>query len=257
MTSLHTINNALLNLWKSPSAKHQSLAPIQYPDAPDHPVVFVGLNPSSSAQGWHSLSKHMPSKPTLPSLVAWPNNNFQQADVVAWEKVALTHYPYFKPHRDLASIAGKNWIHLDLFSIRETSQAKLVPQVISSLRPITLNKFGLDQLDIFDQAICLVRPAAVIVVNALASRIYADRRGLGYDSKCCCHTDKCGEEGHEFPVFLSGMLTGQRALDIYSRERLFCHVARCFNRSQYFHNWRATLSKNAEAGELDDDNCRS
>ncbi|BDI07462.1 hypothetical protein [Sphaerotilus microaerophilus] len=257
MTSMMPINNDLLNLWKSPLANGQTLAPIQYPDVLDDPIVFVGMNPSFSVAGWKSLQQHNSSGLPNPATVfQWPNPVFNQQHAITWEQIALQNYAYFKWHRQLACIVGNPWYHLDLFAVRETNQTALTLQVLKSLRPLSVNPFGTAQLDIFDQAIDLIRPKAVVVANALASRIYLDRRTPGRQSGCCCHIDST-TQGYQFPVFFSGMLTGQRALDIFSRERLFCQVSKHLERSKAFEDWCAGTLPDCREIDFDRDLCGS
>jgi hypothetical protein len=148
MTNMKPINDCLLALWGNSLASGQTLAPIQYPDAPDDPIVFVGMNPSFSVAGWKSLQQHNSSGLPDPATVfQWQNAAaFNQQDAIAWEKIALQHYAYFKLHRQLACIVGHPWCHLDLFAVRETNQTALTLQVLKSLRPLSVNPFGTAQL---------------------------------------------------------------------------------------------------------------
>ncbi len=255
MTSMMPINNDLLNLWKSPLANGQTLAPIQYPDAPANPIVFVGINPSFSAKGWAALAKYNTSGlPPPENVFLWPQLHFNQQHAIAWEIIALKHYRYFNKFRGLARVVGKPWFHLDLFATRVTVQKSLLAQLQLKLNPLSLNSFGSAQLDLFDKALEIVRPCAVIVANSAAAQIYIQRRNPKFDANFCCYVDAVGtaEQRTEFPMFPSGMWSGG-ALDIYSIERIFCQVAKHFGRSQQFGKWRsAPMTLELEENSIND-----
>lgn len=93
---------------------------------------------------------------------------------------------------------------------------------------LELTEFGNEQFKRFEQMLALAKPKAVVVINALASRLYKKRRPLQFDSARGHYLDNIGERG--VPVFLSGMLTGGRALDVFSRERLYWHIAQALGK---------------------------
>ena len=137
---------------------------------------------------------------------------------------------------------------------RVTVQKSLLAQLQLKLNPLSLNSFGSAQLDLFDKALEIVRPCAVIVANSAAAQIYIQRRNPKFDANFCCYVDAVGtaEQRTEFPMFPSGMWSGG-ALDIYSIERIFCQVAKHFGRSQQFGKWRsAPMTLELEENSIND-----
>jgi hypothetical protein len=87
-----------------------------------------------------------------------------------------------------------------------------------------LNQFGLDQLPIFRDALKAIVPRAIVVTNAFGSEIvrkhFAD--DLVWDEERGHHWFSGGDK--KVPIFFSSMLSGQRALDRWSYERLVWHI---------------------------------
>lgn len=200
------------------------------------PLVFVGMNPSISLTGWASIIKKSPGVCGVPTVFnphyffAWPRpSNFCWNTAIRLEKAARQHYSFFETHRTLSKIMNREWDHLDLFAYRDTQQKNILSLVIDKSTTNGLTSFGESQFELFEELLFLVQPAAVIVVNALASRIYKQIRNPNFDAKFGCYLDQLTPGSCEFPVFFSGMLTGSRALDIFSRERLFWQVENVLN----------------------------
>ena len=143
--------------------------------------------------------------------------------------------PYFEKFKDIASYCKTDWTHLDLFFIRESKQ-KLIDNLTFDNIPF-LSK----QLDISFEIIENAQPKLIVVSNALASEFFGkikkrhyafDKIWKGYDlffedNECFKKTfdDSIGTYkiqigGKSVPILFSSMLSGQRALDIGSYERL-------------------------------------
>ena len=120
----------------------------------------------------------------------------------------------------MASFLGyKNWDHIDLFQFRETSQKRGLDLLARN------DRFRSDQLDMFERVLKIASPKLIVVANAKASKILKGRWQVGaVDAASGCHFHTVSNR--PVPVFFSGMLTGRRALDVHSRERLFWHVRR-------------------------------
>lgn len=113
----------------------------------------------------------------------------------------------------------------DLFYIRETSQEKL-KQVIFS-KDGKLSVFAQEQLKITKDILEEIQPKVIVIVNALASRIFKGEEfktpfTAQFNEQFGCYSTEIG--GRTIPVFLSSMLSGQRALDRFSKERLRWHL---------------------------------
>jgi hypothetical protein len=143
----------------------------------------------------------------------------------------LQTHPYFKKFPDVAKKAGLAWSHFDLLGIRETKQEN-----ISNLLTIANGPtFVAEHLQISKEIIIAAKPKIIVVSNALA------RDFMGYDNNPKEEKRVCMDFDFKFdddigtyritnngldgtPVFFSSMLTGQRALDKGSLERLIWHI---------------------------------
>lgn len=163
-------------------------------------ILFIGINPSSSAEQ-----------------IALDSYELQQNE---------NNHPYFKRFEDISKYCKTPWTHLDLLYFRETNQNT----INTILRQKNGAEYLWEQLQISDLLIRESEPKILIVSNALA------RTFLGFD--------KQGENNlwlnynftfdyeigtyrwNDIPVFFSSMLTGQRALDNGSYERLKWQIRR-------------------------------
>jgi hypothetical protein len=144
----------------------------------------------------------------------------------------LDDIPYFNKMKEIAQYCESDWTHLDLFFIRETSQ-----KIIESLTYSNV-EFLNAQLDITFKIIERANPKLILVANAFASEFFgklkAKHYGLqkiwrGFDlifeGNNSTFNSKIGTyeieiNNKKIPLIFSGMLSGQRALDIGSFERL-------------------------------------
>ena len=197
------------------------LWPMQYPSLTQKPLLFIGFNPSLSSY------KHATLKLSDFGDLGEPK---RIGDVIDRETTMLglngkeKMSKYFLP---LGKVAGDDqWLHIDLFAVRHTNQQKLRKGLEIQLDPnLELSDFGDRQMIECVKLADAINPDVVVVVNALASYILLARLE---NSLCWCQ--KIGTYvRNKQPWFFSGMLSGQRALDTHSRERLKWHVQRCRN----------------------------
>ena len=172
-----------------------------------HPgaVLFVGINPSYSEA---------------------------DKDLIYYDGTAGTH-PYFKRFRELAERAQTPWSHLDMLFVRETEQ-KAIDKLLQQDRGVD---FVWPQLQLAQRLLDAAQPAAIVVCNTKARQFLGLDKGddgtnawldlaaraegrLAWDE--ALGTYRYGR----IPTFFSGMLTGQRALDKGSFERLGWHLRR-------------------------------
>lgn len=233
MRTIDEINAELRSVWgRFFPGLGETYSPMLYQAPHPDALVFVGMNPSLSSIGWESILR----RSTVPGLdphafFQWPSpQDFNVELAHTLEALAREHYPFFAPHRALADALQIEWNHFDLFAYRETAQRKMSMLALSNSNDIELTEFGCALFKLFEELLCLSQPAAVIVVNSLASQIYLKRRAPSFNSLLGYHQDSFSN-GHQFPVFFSGMLTGARALDRFSKDRLFWQVANALGKS--------------------------
>lgn len=233
MRTVDDINADLAALWKEFFPESGKVyAPMQYKAPKVGSLVFVGMNPSFSSKGWKSLVRRSTTPELDPhAFFQWPSpQDFDVGLAHKLEALAHEHYPFFAPHRALAQALNTTWEHFDIFAYRETEQAKMRTLAMVDGGEIELTEFGKNQFKLFEELLALAQPSAVLVVNALASQIYLKMRQPTFDSSVGFHKDS----HPSVPVFFSGMLTGARALDRFSKDRLFWQVARALGKT-----WRA------------------
>jgi hypothetical protein len=167
-------------------------------------IIFIGLNPSfrngdSSGSFFYKLDR------------------------------STTNDIYFKPFREIAERCNVDWEHLDVLFIRETSQ-KIIEQYEGQYA-----SFYYEQIMIAKEILELAEPKAIVVCNTVARRYMGKEHKNGAQVWMGYNFGAMQEDGtyriqnpdsklQGVPAFFSGMLSGQRALDIGSRERLVWHI---------------------------------
>jgi hypothetical protein len=164
----------------------------------DGGILFIGLNPSEDkSDKGERLFRY--------SLNQEKNN-----------------HQYFNKFESVGKAVGLHWDHLDVLMIRKTKQ--------SGIQNILLldsgREFIWDQLQIFKVLFEKTNPQVIVVCNTLAAVFLGAREEfgswLGYSFEW--NEDLGTYTYKDIPVFFSGMLSGQRALDLGSLKRLEWHI---------------------------------
>ena len=182
-------------------------------------ILFIGMNPS------------FPKGASLPldeTEIGFYDVNFNST------KIDL---PYFEKMKEIANYCRFNASHIDLLFLRETNQ-----KIIEKLSYTSI-EFLKEQLFISWEIITEAMPKVIVVSNALASEFFGkkkeskhkllDKIWLGNDfyfvnniwNKEPNFNNQIGTyeieiKNKKTPILFCGMLSGQRALDIGSFERL-------------------------------------
>lgn len=161
-------------------------------------IMFVGLNPSY-------------------------NGNTGERGNIFYDPTFVTTYPYFREFVNISKEIGIPWSHLDLTFVRKTEQ-KFIKDVMSN-KEHSFFQFLQEQYAIAKEIIVESRSAAIVVCNALASDWIRNDQSFNkfFDEKLGTYRISGGVLDGT-PLFYSGMLTGQHALDRGSRERLVWHI---------------------------------
>ena len=167
-------------------------------------VLFIGLNPSFNKNAKKEIS-------------LYSNKN------------SVKLHPYFKK---IASLELENSAHLDLLYFRET-KAKKIHELLKTELGI---HFIWEQLQLTKGIIEELKPNILVVANTTArlflgkekNEIKNEKIWLNYDFKFDeeIGTDRIITDGKlkNTPVFFTSMLSGQRAMDNGSFERLKWHI---------------------------------
>ncbi len=208
------VEEKLNQLWRHYKDKYFCELPPLYPkEIKKNAIVFIGINPSISEND----RKEMLDK---------------KNDVDHFYDLHGGHnqHKYFKKFIDISKQTGLNWTHLDILYIRETQQAK-VGELMNSEEGLDfiyqqsqITKGIIDKLISQDQKIIFV------VNNTLAKKLMG--KDMSADGKSNIWMGYNFEKNEEYgtptldgnPFFFTSMLTGQRALDLGSYERLIWHI---------------------------------
>lgn len=226
---MNPINKKIIKLWNRYFPDSSTVyAPLFYNKFKTNGLVFVGINPSFSEHAHKyifkesELGKHNSSEFfTWKSISSHPE--YMKLCLEA-ERLAYEKHPYFKPFRNIAEELDVPHEHLDLFLYKLTSQEQFKKLIYDKGE---LNQFALDQLNIFYEALTATKPKVIVIANAHGSEIVHNRFSdlLKYDKKKGFHYFTLGDN-KKVPIFFSSMLSGQRSLDIWSRQRLQWHIGK-------------------------------
>lgn len=229
---MNNLNNRILEVWKNNLLQTENTyIPLFYREIHKHSLLFVGLNPSFNPLKWQNYLTSMPDSGIVVEefFKFDPNKRVEIEKVLDIEEAILDKHTYFKRIEEISEeifekyAKNKRWAHLDLFFFRLTKQ-ELLKSIIYTDKQ--LNKFANDQLEISLELIQESEPAIIIVINALACKIIRERWGSQIIYNDERGYDEITLRGKVVPIFFSGMLSGQRALDNETFKRLKWHIGK-------------------------------
>ncbi len=187
-------------------------------DETDCDLLFIGINPSYKGHDQDENRFYNREQ-------ALQHNYFEPFQTIS-DKLKSTYFLDLK------------WTHLDCLVFRETNQ-KFIKKFLFKKDL----KFITDQLTVARERIEHIKPKVIVVSNTMARKLMGNDRfthndeihniwmGLEFEfcpilgtHKIINHSTLSGT-----PVFFTSMLSGQRALDNGSKERLIWHVAKVLN----------------------------
>ena len=175
-------------------------------------ILFIGINPSYDDKRQNDVYKTF-------SKIRQEGNEYSR---------------YFKPFEKISKSVNAKWSHLDILYFQETSQ-KYIDKL---LKTEIGKKFITSQLEITKEILENSYPKCIIVCNTKAREFLGKTKNTNkwmnfnfqFDNNL--GTYKIQDKNSNLlntPVFFSSMLSGTRALDIGSRERLTCQIQRVLN----------------------------
>ena len=212
--SVEKYNNFIRDLWRTDfkkaicSSKNSYVKfsqPCFHVNQKESPVWFIGMNPS------------LPKSPKK-FIVEETNLTDSLVEILKQEQTIMhLDYQYFKKGKDffkddLGISELLNPIFHDLYPIRHTKQnefEKFLDQNNSFCR-------SLDEATL--KLITEIMPNLIIIANAGASRRIQKLFNANIDKNSTSYTFE--SNGKKTDMIFSSMLSGQRALDTYSRSRL-------------------------------------
>lgn len=216
-------NVQILKIWDNHFEQSTNvLAPLLYGDFNTNCILFIGLNPSFSLNGFKKITRGTEFEGIdVKSYFSFANVRKHMNEIIKIEQLARQKYPYFNQIKAISAFLDLPWEHLDLCQERLTNQSKFVRKY---LKRGELSPLANDQFKLAWNTISVLKPCIIVVINARASQIIRDKskKELQYHQSQGFHTIELGDR--TVPIFFSGMLSGQRALDIGSYERLKWHM---------------------------------
>lgn len=223
--STEKINEKIIALWKEEYSKDKTVrVPMFYGEINKQAILFVGLNPSFNEKG---LKEILSRSPHSGIDYKWKNyDNAKLRGYIEIEVEAKKSYGYYSKCREIADENEMQWEHVDLFFNRETNQ-KIIKRKLYPNGKLT--SFAKRQLDLSFSLIQMTDPKVIVVINALASDIIRSvyNEIIHFNEKLGFHFINMNKR--EIPIFFSGMLSGQHALDKGSFERLKWHIKQALN----------------------------
>jgi len=227
MTIVNWYNNEVIKIWKSFYHKNNlQYVPYVLPDFKTNiEILFVGFNPSYDEK-WHARE--------FKKFDELKNSNFNSKNLYDWqgdlkeeqlntlkihEKLSRVNHNYFRQFDNLSS--NHSWDHIDLFLLRDTVQANAIKIIMKDKSEDELNEFGIIQIDLFKNLLLKVKPKLIVLCNAKVSHIISK---YFFPSKTKTTSIDVWKENMK--IIYASMLTGQRSMDIYSRERLREQIAK-------------------------------
>lgn len=253
--TINEYNEQLLSLWTLYQQKGElpkgALYPIQYDEKEriDQKLLVIGCNPSFSGdKAFKSilayerldvlsqkkgLTIHVKTKDEkidqMESLFSW--NTESDPELVSAMKFLVSDarrhdagLDYYTKFREIAKYVGfgiNDLVHIDIFGWHRTKQKE-----VKNLATKTHVKFFNNQFKLFCELLNSATGVKVVLFNnAFASSYFAENcRNFGIT----LDDSQFDQKGYDMimtprlsaPIFFSGMLSGQRALDIGSLRRL-------------------------------------
>jgi hypothetical protein len=203
-TKVH-LTAALKNIWINDLYKDFC---IYKPVAPENilknKLLFIGINPSRS------------KKEEL------PKTSIERCAVSFYPQRQTAHHKYFKKFAIISEKTNIEWTHFDLLFAQETQQS-IIKNIL--VKQSNGKEFIKEQLKVSRELFDLCEPKVIVVNNTLARDLMWGEMNMNFvfDEKIGTHL------WGKTPVFFTSMLTGQRALDNGSFERLVWHIKRAIN----------------------------
>ena len=196
----------LEKLWKEyKGQEYAQYTPHALSEIPESGLLFIGINPSLT-RNKEELKKLIGTK---------PNFGIQENK----------EHKYFKKFIEISEATQLPWGHIDIFYVRETSQNSVQDLLKCEISRDFLNQQWMLTKSILDALLKGSEKRIVVVSNAFArdiimSNVHGLSEGytLEFDEKIGTYTYK------NTIFFFTSMLTGQRALDKGSFERLIWHI---------------------------------
>lgn len=213
MKTKEIIENQINEIWNDYSfLPFCRYSPLAVSEIPETGIIFIGLNPSLDEKNKIELESN-------------PDKSLKYYDLDGEHK-------YFKKFPVIADCVNLPWGHLDLLYFRETNQDSINKNLFNQSGISFIYKQLMVTKVLLDKLLMDNKPKIFVVNNTLAREFLGKDRPQSYndDQPHWMNyrfewNDELGTYFcNEHPFFFTSMLTGQRALDNGSFERLKWHI---------------------------------
>ncbi|MCM3390600.1 hypothetical protein M3649_21180 [Ureibacillus chungkukjangi] len=232
------LNKEIFNFWENDYAlsskkeNYHNYLPGFLTDLKERTLTIIGCNPSLNKNGYKNCFAGTPYENTdfLETISRAKNTNFADnfssnvQNLHNIEKHIVNKHQYASTLRKFANDIGiqdfdNDVTLLDLFFIRDTNQKNIEKRVRNK---DVLTTFATEQIKIMMTALNVTNPDIILIPNAFASNIFIKANSNKISIK------QIGElrfftldlAKKQVPIFFSSMISGKRALDTFSLQRL-------------------------------------
>lgn len=188
------------------------IPPLSVKNIPEHGIIFIGINPSLDDKNRERLL----------------NGNSLEIEFYNLKQDGQKNHRYFKKFAEIGEELKLPWGHFDLLYIRETQQSKVQELMAYEKGLDFIFKQLMVTKEVIDNLLQITEPIIFVVNNTLARRFLGKDKNESENLWMNYDFEWSPEHGTYFlkqhPFFFTSMLTGQRALDNGSYERLIWHI---------------------------------
>ena len=169
LMNIDSYNNRIIKLWYDyKEEKNLELSPLLYPEPEQKCILFIGLNPATDPKDISSYE-----------LYKFDNIKNNKGKIIEHFRDNVSKLTWMKYFHDYLEQMNWGWAYIDLFYYREPKQNTLKTVIFNNKK---LNKFACAQLKITEHIIRDIKPRAVIVVNADATKIIRGEKGYKFNN---------------------------------------------------------------------------
>jgi hypothetical protein len=206
------ISKKLVEIWDEFSENEfAQIPPLSVSEIPCNSIIFIGLNPSLSENERIRLIENDVK-------IEFYKHNFHKEN----------NHKYFHKFIDIAAQTNHTWGHFDLLYIRETKQNNVLKLIADKQGLDFIYKQLILSKSILEKIIVETNPKLFIVNNTLSRKFLGkdkiDNKNVWLDLDFIWDKKIGTYRYKNIPFYFTSMLTGQRALDLGSYERLIWQI---------------------------------
>lgn len=206
------LSERIIKLWEDfKQFEFTKIQPLSVAEIPEKAIIFIGLNPSLSIDEEKRLLES-------DLKIEFYKHNFGKEN----------NHKYFHKFIDIAEKTNQTWGHFDLLFIRETQQKKVAELLGNSEGLDFIYKQLMISKILLEKIIEETSPKLFVVNNTLSRKFLGkdkiDNNNIWMDLDFIWDDTIGTYKYKNIPFYFTSMLTGTRALDLGSYERLIWQI---------------------------------